>query len=58
MHEYKEDDRLMWTWHIDHIIAQANLPYASMQDENFQKCWALENLSPLKSIDNIKKSNK
>lgn len=29
-----------------------------MEDENFKKCWALNNLRPLKSIDNLKKGNK
>lgn len=28
-----------------------------MDDENFQKCWALENLRPFDSIENIKKGN-
>lgn len=46
------------TWQIDHIIPQSLLLYASMDDENFQKCWALDNLQPLKAIDNIKKGNK
>lgn len=47
-----------WTWNIDHIIPQSDLPYSSMQDDNFKKCWALENLRPLNSLDNIKKSNR
>ncbi|MGI0058729.1 MAG: hypothetical protein ACREBJ_03080 [Nitrosotalea sp.] len=46
------------TWQIDHIVSQSKLPYASMEDENFQKCWALNNLRPLESFENIKKSNK
>jgi hypothetical protein len=29
-----------------------------MNDENFKICWSLENLQPLKAIDNIKKGNK
>ena|ERR1700686_2802556 len=45
-------------WHIDHIIPQSLLIYNSMEDENFKKCWALENLQPLEAIANIKKSNK
>jgi hypothetical protein len=55
---YVDDDPSTWTWHIDHIVPQSKLPYASMEEENFQKCWALPNLRPLKSIDNMKKSNK
>lgn len=46
------------TWQIDHIVPQSKLPYSSMNDENFQKCWALSNLRPLETIANIKKSNK
>jgi gas vesicle protein len=46
------------TWNIDHIIPQSALPYKSMEDENFQKCWALENLRPLEAIENLIKSNK
>lgn len=55
---YDPNNQLTWTWHIDHIIPQSKLPYSSMEDNNFQKCWALSNLRPLKSIDNIKKGNK
>jgi len=55
---YKSDDNSTWTWHLDHIIPQSKLPYTSMLDDNFKKCWALDNLRPLKSIDNIRKGNK
>lgn len=34
-------------WEIYHIIPQSNLPYQTMTDDNFQKCWALDNLNPL-----------
>lgn len=44
-------------WHIDHIIPQSALPYSSLDDENFQKCWALDNLQPLWASDNISKSS-
>ena len=47
-----------WTWNIDHIIPQDALPYTSMTDENFKKCWALENLRPLSAKVNIIKGNK
>jgi len=42
-----------WTWNIDHIIPQASLLYCSMEDENFKKCWALENLRPYSAKQNI-----
>jgi len=43
---------------IDHIIPQSKLRYDSLDHPNFQKCWALENLRPICSIENIRKSNK
>jgi hypothetical protein len=46
------------TWNIDHIIPQSSLPYSSMEEENFQKCWALSNLRPLSSKENLLKGNK
>ena len=45
------------TWHLDHIIPQAALPYDSMEHPNFAKCWALENLQPLDALENIRKSS-
>ena len=41
------------TWNIDHIIPQSSLPYTSMEDENFKKCWALSNLRPYPAKQNI-----
>lgn len=41
-----------WVWNIDHIIPQSDLPYTSMDDDNFKKCWALENLRPLSAKQN------
>lgn len=46
------------TWQIDHIVPQSKLPYKSMDDENFRKCWALSNLRPLDSFENNRKGNK
>lgn len=61
--EKQFDDKMNWEnygsyWHIDHIIPHSSFNYSSMQDEQFKKCWALENLRPLEAIENIKKSNK
>lgn len=69
MQELKEhlerqfDKNMSWDnygsyWHIDHIMPQSKLPYLSMADENFQKCWALDNLRPLEALANIRKQNK
>lgn len=48
-----DNDQATWTWQIDHIIPQSKLPYSSMQDDNFKKCWALSNLRPLSAKQNI-----
>lgn len=45
-------------WHIDHIIPIDSFNIVSLDDEEFKKCWALDNLQPLWALDNIKKSNK
>ena len=42
-----------WTWQIDHIIPHSNFYYLSMTDENFKKCWALENLRPYSAKQNL-----
>jgi hypothetical protein len=42
-----------WMWNIDHIIPQSDLPYKTMEEENFKKCWALENLRPYSAKQNI-----
>jgi 5-methylcytosine-specific restriction endonuclease McrA len=45
-------------WHIDHIIPVSSFNIQTLDDENFKKCWSLENLQPLWAEQNIKKSNK
>lgn len=50
---WKDQDPSTWTWQIDHIIPASTLPYTSMTDINFQKCWALENLRPLNAKQNL-----
>lgn len=42
-----------WTWQIDHIIPQSDLPYTSMNDDNFKICWSLTNLRPYPSKQNL-----
>jgi hypothetical protein len=42
-----------WTWSIDHIIPQSDLPYSSMEEKNFKKCWSLSNLRPLNAKRNL-----
>lgn len=50
---WDDNDSSTWTWNIDHIIPQSDLPYISMEDENFNKCWTLSNLRPLSSKQNL-----
>jgi hypothetical protein len=50
---WDDNDSSTWTWQIDHIKPQSLLPYTSMEDENFKKCWSLDNLRPLSSKINI-----
>ena len=54
------DDKIpsTWTWNIDHIMPQSILPYQSMEDENFKKCWAPDNLRPLSAKQNIIDGNR
>jgi hypothetical protein len=50
---WNDNDPATWTWQLDHIIPQSDLPYTSMEDENFKKCWTLENLRPLSAKQNL-----
>lgn len=51
---WNDKDQSTWTWQLDHIIPQSDLPYMSMQDDNFKKCWNLNNLRPLSAkINNL-----
>jgi hypothetical protein len=40
--------------HIHHIIRRSDFQYASPEDENFRKCWALSNLCPLWEYENTR----
>jgi len=55
---WNDNDQSTWTWHIDHIIPHSKFYYDSMKHPDFQKCWALSNLRPLSSKNNILKGNK
>ncbi|WP_157970185.1 hypothetical protein [Pelagibacterium sediminicola] len=45
-------------WHIDHVIPKSVFNYEDAHHIDFRRCWALDNLRPLWSTDNMKKSNK
>jgi hypothetical protein len=51
-------DSSTWLWNIDHIIPHSKFKYNSMEDEEFKKCWALENLRPYSAKQNIIDNNK
>ena len=55
---WNNNDSKTWTWNIDHIIPQSDLPYTSMSDVNFNKCWSLSNLRPYSSKQNILDGNR
>lgn len=55
---WDDNDSTTWVWQVDHIIPQSKLPYISMEDDNFQKCWALSNLRPYSAKQNMKDGNK
>jgi hypothetical protein len=53
---WNDNDPSTWTWQIDHIIPQSDLPYTEMShdpESNFQKCWHVDNLRPLSAKQNI-----
>lgn len=51
---WDDNNPTTWKWQLDHIEPQALLPYTSMEDDNFKKCWTLSNLQPLSAKANIK----
>lgn len=49
------ENHALYGWHIDHITPKYYFDYSSPEDEEFQECWALDNLQPLWSEENIAK---
>jgi len=41
--------------HIDHKLPISSFNYVKPEDDDFKKCWALDNLQPMWAKDNIKK---
>jgi len=56
--DWDDNDPTTWTWNIDHKKPQSFLPYTSMEDDNFKKCWALDNLRPYSAKQNLLDSNR
>lgn len=51
---WDDNNSATWTWQLDHIVPHSTFQYISMQDDNFKKCWALDNLRPYSAKQNIK----
>jgi len=45
-------------WSLDHIIPDSYFNYNSVDDIEFKKCWALDNLQPMWHYQNISKGNR
>jgi hypothetical protein len=50
---WNDNDQSTWTWNIDHIIPHSEFNYTSLEDEDFKKCWSLQNLRPYSAKQNI-----
>lgn len=55
-------DDMTWenygTWHVDHKLPITSFDIREMGDDEFMRCWSLENLQPMWGEENIRKSNK
>jgi hypothetical protein len=60
--ETKFTDGMTWEnygeWHVDHIKPISSFNFNEVGDEEFLKCWSLDNLQPMWGEENIRKSNK
>jgi hypothetical protein len=56
--KWNDNDKSTWVWSLDHIIRQTDLPFSSINDENFKKCWSLSNLRPLSSKQNLEENHR
>ena len=58
--QFKDD--MTWenygVWHVDHKLPITSFDIQEMGDEEFMRCWRLDNLQPLWGEENIRKSNK
>lgn len=46
----------MGEWHVDHIVPRCSFDFTGPTDPEFLACWALTNLRPLWSTENLMKS--
>jgi hypothetical protein len=58
--QFKDD--MTWdnygVWHVDHKLPITSFDIQEIGDEEFMKCWCLDNLQPMWGEENIRKSNK
>jgi hypothetical protein len=58
--QFKDD--MTWdnygVWHVDHKLPITSFDIQEMGDEEFMRCWCLDNLQPMWGEENIRKSNK
>ena len=58
--QFKDD--MTWDnygiWHVDHKLPITSFDIQEMGDEEFMRCWSLDNLQPMWGEKNIRKSNK
>ena len=50
---WNDNDPSTWKWNIDHIISHSFFKYTSPMDLECRKAWALANLRPLSSKQNV-----
>ena len=55
-------DTMTWDnygiWHVDHKLPITSFDIQEMGDDEFMRCWCLDNLQPMWGEENIRKSNK
>lgn len=60
--QFYKDPRISWNnygeWHVDHIIPRSVFKINELGDDEFRKCWSLDNLQPLWGLDNLQKGCK
>lgn len=56
--QWNDNDQTTWMWHLDHKIPQSQLIYCTMDETNFQLCWALDNLRPYSAKQNVIDGNR
>jgi len=45
-------------WHVDHKLPITSFEFKEIGDEEFLRCWSLDNLQPMWAQENIRKSNR